>query len=251
MLQIFMKDPVANGLAVIVLIALIASWILSMAIILRDKPVHAPQSWHNKLLPIFTLLGFPAAFDLLQTRGLELFLAVLITLALILSLVVPWLRQSGKSTHPLVTDWYKWAVPILAVGGVAVASYLAFIETANLSPLCGPVGDCGAVQTSKYAKLFGVLPIGILGLAGYAAILVAWVARNFGPAALHKWSDLALWGFCIFGVLFSTYLTFLEPFVIGATCMWCITSAVFMILLLWVTTPSAQQALTIPEEEDE
>jgi len=31
-----------------------------------------------------------------------------------------------------------------------------------------------------------------------------------------------------FGVLFTIYLTFLEPFVIGATCMWCITSAILM-----------------------
>ncbi|MGQ9681477.1 MAG: hypothetical protein ACUVX9_02950 [Anaerolineae bacterium] len=35
-------------------------------------------------------------------------------------------------------------------------------------------------------------------------------------------------------MLFSTYLTFLEPFVIGTTCAWCLTSVVCMapILLL-------------------
>jgi hypothetical protein len=38
-----------------------------------------------------------------------------------------------------------------------------------------------------------------------------------------------------FGVLFSGYLTFLEPFVIGAVCMWCVSSAVVMLALLWVT----------------
>jgi uncharacterized membrane protein len=35
---------------------------------------------------------------------------------------------------------------------------------------------------------------------------------------------------------FSVYLTFLEPFVIGATCMWCITSSVVVALLLLATT---------------
>ena len=44
----------------------------------------------------------------------------------------------------------------------------------------------------------------------------------------------------MFGVLFSTYLTYLEAFVIHATCSWCILSAVLMILLLWVSTPKAQ-----------
>jgi uncharacterized membrane protein len=249
MINIFMKDPLANSLAVIVLIALVLCWVASLAIILKDSPVYAANSWHNKLLPVFSLLGLPAVLDLLQTSGLTLALATVATLVLILNLVIPVLRLAQKSTHPLVVDWNKWAIPVISIGGLAVAGYLAFVEAANASPICGPVGDCGAVQSSKYATLFGVLPIGILGLAGYIAILVAWLIRQFGPAALNKWSDLAIWGFGIFGVLFSTYLTFLEPFVIGATCMWCITSAVFMILLLWISTPAAQQALTIPEED--
>jgi uncharacterized membrane protein len=249
MINMFMKDPLANSLAVIVLIALVLCWIASLSIILKDTRVDAAQSWHNKLQPVFAFLGLPAALDLIQTRGLTLALATVATLVLILNLVIPILRLTRKSAHPLVVDWNKWAVPFLVAAGLAVAGYLAFVEAANASPSCGPVGDCGAVQNSKYAILFGVLPIGILGLAGYFAILSAWLVRQFGPASLNKWSDLAIWGFCIFGVLFSAYLTFLEPFVIGATCMWCITSAVLMILLLWVTTPAAQQALTIPEDD--
>ena len=250
MIQTFMKDPLANTLAVVVLIALIISWIISLAIILKDSPVHAAKSWHNRLLPIFALLGIPAALGLLQTSGLTLFLAAIVTIALIINIVIPFLRLMEKSSHTFVVDWYKWAVPVISVGGLAVAGYLAFVEAANTNPVCGPLGNCAAVQTSKYAILFGVLPIGILGLAGYFAILAAWLVRQFGPASLNKWSELGIWGFCIFGVLFSTYLTFLEPFVIGATCMWCITSAVFMILLLWVSTPAAQQALTISEDDD-
>ena len=50
------------------------------------------------------------------------------------------------------------------------------------------------------------------------------------------------------GTLFSIYLTFLEPFVIGAVCAWCLTSAVVMTLLLVVavrsmTEPRAASAL--------
>ena len=37
------------------------------------------------------------------------------------------------------------------------------------------------------------------------------------------------------GLAFSIYLTFLEPFVIGASCAWCLTSAVIMTVLLWLT----------------
>jgi uncharacterized membrane protein len=46
-----------------------------------------------------------------------------------------------------------------------------------------------------------------------------------------------MWWFALVGVLFSIYLTYLEPFVIGATCAWCITSAIAMTLILWAATP--------------
>jgi uncharacterized membrane protein len=97
--------------------------------------------------------------------------------------------------------------------------------------------------------LFGILPVGILGLIGYIAILLAWAVWQVGPLSLKKISSLAIWGMCVFGVLFSIYLTFLEPFVIGATCMWCISSAVLMIILLLASTPAAQQALAIHEDD--
>ncbi len=106
------------------------------------------------------------------------------------------------------------------------------------------------MQNSKYSVLFGVLKVGYRGLLGYFGILAAWLVWQFGPQSLKKLSMLALWGMCVFGVLFSIYLTFLEPFVIGATCMWCISSAVLMIVLLIASTPWAQQALSVGEEED-
>ena len=97
--------------------------------------------------------------------------------------------------------------------------------------MCGPLGGCAEVQSSKYALLFGVLPVGLLGFIGNIAILVGWAVWQFGPPAVKKLAALTIWGMCIFGVLFSIYLTFLEPFVIGATCMWCLSSAVIMIML--------------------
>jgi uncharacterized membrane protein len=57
-------------------------------------------------------------------------------------------------------------------------------------------------------------------LAGYIAIIAGWLLWQYGPISLKKPGALSVWGFCMFGVIFSIYLTFLEPFVIGATCMW-------------------------------
>ena len=59
-------------------------------------------------------------------------------------------------------------VPVLVLIGVGVASYLSYIEISHVEAACGPVGDCNTVNQSKYATLFGFLPVGVLGLIGYA-----------------------------------------------------------------------------------
>jgi uncharacterized membrane protein/thiol-disulfide isomerase/thioredoxin len=147
-------------------------------------------------------------------------------------------KRTTKPSDPAV-----WVIPSLAIIGLVVATYLSFVETTDTIAICGPVGDCNTVQQSKYATLFGILPIGILGLIGYVAILSAWILGTFGHSQWTNYARLALFGMALFGTLFSIYLTFLEPFVIGATCLWCITSAVIMASLLWATTPSGIYAL--------
>lgn len=248
MINTFMKSPPANSLAVLVLIALVITWITSLLLSLRDVPVRTDKGWYAASLPLFSLLGIPAALDLLQIKGVELLFAAIVFVVFLLNIVIPVLRMIGKSSPPLVTGWQKWAIPVSSLGGLAVAGYLTFIEATRAPVMCGPTGGCAEVQTSKYAILFGILPVGVLGLIGYLAILAGWIVWQFGPQATQKLGALSIWGMCIFGVLFSIYLTFLEPFVIGATCMWCISSAVLMILLLLISTPAAQQALAIPED---
>ncbi len=72
-------------------------------------------------------------------------------------------------------------------------------------------------------------------MAGYAVVLASWALARFGPARLADWARVALLAGAVAGVGFSVYLTFLEPFVIGATCMWCLASAVIVTGLMWLT----------------
>jgi len=248
MIDIFLRSPLPNTSAVIVLIALISTWLISILLSMGQDPIAADKGWFALLLPVFSFLGIPAAVDLIQTKGATSIYAAAVFIVFILNIVIPIWGITRKKSHPLVRDWYKWSIVISAIGGLIVAGYLTFVEATGAPVVCGPSQGCEAVQTSKYAILFGILPIGVLGLFGYMAILAVWVAWQFGPASVTKLASLAIWGMSIFGVLFSVYLTFLEPFVIGATCMWCISSAVLMIIILLVSTPAAQQALAIPDE---
>lgn len=138
---------------------------------------------------------------------------------------------------------WPWVIPVLCLVGIAVAGYMAYVETTQVEAVCGPVGDCNTVQQSEYARLFGVLPIGILGIIGYVLILFAWLVGRFGSGQLARLAWLALLGMTAFGLVFSIYLTFLEPFVIGASCAWCLTSAVLMTALFWFSLPPGKDAL--------
>jgi len=126
---------------------------------------------------------------------------------------------------------------------------LSYVEYSQANAICGPVGNCNTVQKSPYAHLFGFLPVGVLGVIGYLLILLSWILQEFGPQHWRKYSSLSAWGLSWFGVFFSIYLTFLEPFVIGATCAWCISSAIIITLILLATTGPAMQAMRIQEED--
>jgi uncharacterized membrane protein len=137
----------------------------------------------------------------------------------------------------------EFATPVLALLGLGVAGYLAYVETQAVAAVCGPVGDCNAVQSSPYARLFGVLPVGVLGAMGYILILAAWFWKRFRTGWLAEHASLAILGTAFLGTLFSLYLTYLEPFVIKAVCAWCLTSAVLITLLMLVNVRPALQEL--------
>jgi uncharacterized membrane protein/thiol-disulfide isomerase/thioredoxin len=167
--------------------------------------------------------------------------SVVVLIGMIASVILVWLRLL-RDTKPNFT-WPTWIVPVICAVGVVVAAYLSYVEVTQTEAVCGPVGDCNTVQQSPYAQLFGFLPVGVLGLAGYVAIIAAWLLQQYGPQQWRFLAVQALWGMAFFGTLFSIYLTFLEPFVIGATCAWCLTSAILMTVLLWVSTNDLRHAL--------
>ncbi len=124
-------------------------------------------------------------------------------------------------------------VLILALLGLAVSAYLAYVEITQTAAVCGPVGECNAVQSSDYARVFGI-PVAVLGIVNYLAILGLWIVQRTVSGKWRRWTGWALLLVTAFGVLFSIYLTLLELFVIDAVCIWCLSSAVITTSLLLV-----------------
>ena len=104
------------------------------------------------------------------------------------------------------------------------------------------MGDCNAVQQSEYAELFGLIPIGVLGLVGYVLVLGAWLVARTDHNPVSDWARVGLFAGAVGGVVLSIYLTFLEPFVIGATCAWFLTSAIIVTALMWLSAGPAAES---------
>jgi uncharacterized membrane protein len=128
----------------------------------------------------------------------------------------------------------SWLLLPLVVG-LGVSLYLAYVETSGSSAVCGPVGDCNAVQQSPFALLFGRLPVAVLGVMGYVALLATYGLWLLTASPFRRYLPGLMFSMALFGLGFATYLTFLEPFVIGATCAWCLTQAVCMLIVALLT----------------
>jgi uncharacterized membrane protein len=119
------------------------------------------------------------------------------------------------------------AIAGLALVGLAISAYLTYVHYAGIEPVCSGISDCERVQTSDYAELVGI-PVAVLGIAGYLAILLSLRTRVEVTALL---SYLA--------VAFSAYLTWAELFKIDAICQWCVASALITLAIAALATVRA------------
>jgi uncharacterized membrane protein len=119
------------------------------------------------------------------------------------------------------------AIAALAVLGLAISIYLTYVHYAGIEPVCSSISNCERVQTSEYAELVGI-PVAVLGIVGYAAILVSlWMRVDV--TALLAYLALA----------FSAYLTWAEVFKIDAICQWCVASAIITLAIAVLATVRA------------
>jgi uncharacterized membrane protein len=182
--------------------------------------------------------------------GLATAVAVLLALSVVYALVAAVMAGTGR-TPPALPEWTANIIPVLCIIGLGVAGYLTFVETQNVSAVCGPIGDCNSVQSSPYAKLFGFLPVGVFGLAGYLAIIAAWAWGRWGKGIVAVYAPALLLAMALFGALFSLYLTYIELAVILAVCIWCLTSAVLAALVLILAVGPAMEVFLGEDEADE
>jgi uncharacterized membrane protein len=125
-------------------------------------------------------------------------------------------------------------VALLALVGVFVATYLTLYKIGVIGQLSCSVGSCETVNTSRWAIFVGA-PVAAWGVAFYVAVLAVAIAGTSDRFADARWVSPALVALTGWGVLFSGWLTYLELAVIHAICLYCVTSAVIVVLLFVVS----------------
>lgn len=114
------------------------------------------------------------------------------------------------------------AAAAVAAIGTLVSAYLTWVHYSGNLALCIGVGGCESVQNSRFSVV-GPVPVALVGLAGFVAILAVALSRIRGDAP--QWADTALFGLSLAATLYVAYLTYIELFVLGAVCPWCVTVA--------------------------
>ena len=128
------------------------------------------------------------------------------------------------------------AAAALSLSGLVLATYLSITYLSGEPASCG-AGGCGAVTTSEYARFLGV-PVALLGVAGYAALLLGSLALLGipDPPPVLRWALAAV---ALLGFAFSVYLTSTQALLIGSYCVFCLTSAALMTALMLLTFAAA------------
>ncbi len=243
------QDRLGNSLAIGVLGVLIIGLAVQLGYGARVLIEDEKQQWTIGRMGGLLILGVAMMATVIAgTLALEssrfslpALLAASVTLGMVL--VVWAIGHVDRSSAQTGYTFPGWLLPVVACLGLVVAGYLAYVEVGENEAVCGAVGDCNTVQQSEYAELFGLVPIGLLGVFGYVMILAVWLISRYTTDWVDDAAQAIVLGAALFGTVFSIYLTFLEPFVIGATCAWCLTSAMLMILILCLQAPAGWTAV--------
>ena len=128
---------------------------------------------------------------------------------------------------------------LIALTGLAEATYLTVIFLSGETAVCGNSADCFKVLGSSYAKVGGI-PVAGLGALAYFTVFTfaTFAAFDYSRAQkLFTWTVLTMFAVTL-------WLLFVQAFRLHAFCRYCLFSAALVFLLtgLVVARPSAAQS---------
>ena len=150
------------------------------------------------------------------------------------------------TTNPASSNYLnkrRFAIGLLAILGSMDALYLTWIKVSETTASCAGIGDCQTANISTYSEIAGI-PVAALGLLTYVLIgILVWMETR--RPELIEWSQLAVFGLSLVGMIFSGWLTYVEIEIIRAICPYCIISAILISIIFVLSSIRLMQEHTI------
>jgi len=130
------------------------------------------------------------------------------------------------------------AAALIAVVGLAEATYLTVMYLVGETAVCGGSSDCFQVLGSSYARI-GRVPVSGLGALAYFSAFSFATFAGFGYAPARRffsWTVIAM--FCT-----TLWLLYVQAFRLHAFCRYCLFSAalIFLLTCLVVARPAGER----------
>ena len=119
---------------------------------------------------------------------------------------------------------------IVSLLGLADAIYLTVQHVTGQSVRCMIVSGCSEVLSSSYSVVAGV-PLALIGAAAYFSVFSLATLAAFG----YRIAGTLLTPLILLMFLVSLWLIYLQAFVIGAFCQFCLLSAAITCVLSVIT----------------
>ena len=134
---------------------------------------------------------------------------------------------AAKSSSPTKRSTYiHAAVALIALLGLADATYLTIEHITGQSVRCTIVAGCSEVLSSKYATVGG-MPLAVVGATAYFTVFALATLAAFG----YRFAGTLLNVIVPAMALVSLWLIYLQAFVIHSFCQYCLFSAAVTFVL--------------------
>lgn len=122
----------------------------------------------------------------------------------------------------------------LAFFGIADSAYLTQSELSGTPLLCNvqSLSGCNVVAASQYSHVFGI-PLAEFGILFYSLLFIL---AALELVIFDQFLRRALQAISFIGLIASLYFTFVQVFMIGALCIYCVASAIIALLIFICAT---------------
>src|SRR3989344_5074982 len=133
-------------------------------------------------------------------------------------------------------------IAVAGLGGLGVSTTIYRTKRAKRELVCPTGSNCNVVVNSRYAKFFGI-PLEYMGMAYFASIVLIYLALLGFPYPIGGMILLAIMSLSTAAFFFSSYLLFVQAFLLRQWCIWCILAAMFSMTIFFMSLVSLERAV--------